>query len=115
MRILKHITLLIIASNLFSCASSTHVITNSTESTYPKNSINSVLIFATDVKDRSYTVIGEVIASVDAGRDAQKSVNRLKKEAAALGADAIINLRLEFVQGYWLLGIKSTGTAIKFN
>lgn len=60
-----------------------------------------------------FDVLGQVIASADAGKNAKISVDLLKKEAALLGADAIIDLRLEIGMGYWSNSIKATGTAIK--
>ena len=35
-------------------------------------------------------------------------------QAADLGADAIVNLRIEFSMGYASIAVKSTGTAVKY-
>lgn len=73
-----------------------------------------IKVYAVPRLDAEYLVLGEVIADADAGSDATIAVNFLKKQAAKLGADAIINLRLEIDSGYWLSAIKASGTAIKF-
>lgn len=80
--------------------------------------INPELVKVYAIKPKSltkYITLGEVIASADAGTNAEVSVNLLKAEAAKLGADAIIDLRLEIGMGYWTNAIKATGTAIKTN
>ena len=74
-----------------------------------------VKVFSMVPYNVEYYVIGQVVVDADAGTNAKTSVEKLKKQAAELGADAIINLRLEIDTGYWASGIKATGTAIKFN
>lgn len=72
-----------------------------------------VKVYSTAKIGQEYTVIGEVVADADAGEQAAISVDKLKVEAAKLGADAIINLRLEIDAGYFQSAIKATGTAVK--
>ena len=50
--------------------------------------------------------------NADAGSDAEKSVKELKKQAAQLGANAIVDLRLEIDYGYMEPAVKSTGMAV---
>ena len=71
-------------------------------------------IYCIDSISREYKIIGKVMAAADAGEDAKTSVDALKEQAAVLGADAIVNFRLEFTKGYWSAGIKSSGTAVKY-
>lgn len=71
-------------------------------------------VYAQSKIDREYSILGQVIASADAGEDAERPVEQLKDEAAELGADAIVDMRLEIEIGYWQNGIKATGTAVKF-
>ncbi|WMN07560.1 heavy metal-binding domain-containing protein [Marivirga arenosa] len=110
------IQLMLIVGVLFtSCSTVAHLQTDDLKQNYSVTNPDQIEIYSTDKVDENYSVIGEVVSSVDAGRDASISVKYLKKEAAKLGADAIINLRLEIGQGYWTNAIKATGTAVKFN
>jgi len=73
-----------------------------------------VAVYSTaNANGKKYQVIGQVIASADAGNDAATAVDKLKEEAAAFGADAIVQLRLEGALGYWNCGIRATATAVK--
>lgn len=73
-----------------------------------------VVVYSTaNANGKGYQVIGQVVASADAGDDAATAVDKLKEEAAALGADAIVQLRLEGALGYWTSGIRATATAVK--
>ena len=72
-----------------------------------------VKVFSTAKIGQEYSIIGEVVADADAGEQSAVSVDKLKIEAAKLGADAIINLRLEIDTGYLQNAIKATGTAVK--
>ncbi len=65
--------------------------------------------------EKSYTIIGQVVACADAGQNSKIAVNLLKEQASHLGADAIIDLRLAISMGYWSNGIKASGTAVKYN
>lgn len=71
-----------------------------------------VEVYSTDEIGKKYLVLGSVVASADAGTNAKISVDMLKEEAAKLGANAIINLRLAIDAGYMQNAIKSTGTAV---
>lgn len=81
---------------------------------YPPAYSENVEVYATDQFDKTYTVIGEVIVSAEDLSDASVPVKYLKKEAAKLGADGIINLRLEIGHAYFCNSIVATGTAVKF-
>ncbi|AWG21201.1 hypothetical protein FFWV33_06460 [Flavobacterium faecale] len=81
---------------------------------YPETNPADIVVYATQ-PDTKYTVIGQVVASADAGSDAKVPVALLKKQAAKLGADAIVDLTLEIGMGYWTNAIKATGTAVKTN
>lgn len=71
-------------------------------------------VYSSDKTGKKYRILGGVVSSADAGTNASTSVDLLKKEAAKLGADAIIDLRLSIDQGYWTNAITSTGTAVAF-
>ena len=96
------------------CSSVAHINTDD----YPDTSFepvpeSDVKVYSTSKIDADYVVIGEVVADADAGENAETAVGHLKKQAAQLGADAIINLRLEIDSGYWQSAIKAYGTAVK--
>lgn len=98
-----------------SCSTVAHLQTDDSQENYSATNPEQIELYSTDKVDKSYVVLGEVIASADAGRDSSIPVKYLKKEAAKLGADAIIELRLEIGYGYWTNAIKATGKAVKFN
>ena len=96
------------------CSSVAYIQTDDVPGEYAQNSNpDDIKVYSDDREAWEYDVIGQVIADADAGENAETAVNLLKKQAANLGADAIINLRLEIDTGYWQSAIKATGTAIK--
>ena len=99
---------------LVSCSNSGYLRTNDTNKVQSITNANQVEVYSVSSIGKDYEIIGEVFASADAGENAEKPVKILKEKAAAIGADAIINLRLEFHEGYWSTGIRSIGTAVKY-
>lgn len=97
-----------------SCYSVAHLPTNDSTERFEKTEYSEIKVYSVSDIDKEYIIIGQVVANADAGTDGNVPVNYLKKEAAKLGADAIINLRLEVDYGYWMNAIKATGTAVKF-
>lgn len=85
------------------------------EEVYSAVSPDQVAVYATANAPYDYTVIAELVTMADAGQDADVPVRILREEAANIGADAIVNLRLNFGSGFWLSGIKATATAVKYN
>ncbi|WP_020535302.1 hypothetical protein [Lewinella cohaerens] len=84
-------------------------------STYPAVSPEKVAVYATPKAPKSYEIIAELVAMCDAGQDAEVPIRILREEAAKIGADAIVNLRLNFGMGFWITGLKATATAVKYN
>ena len=72
-----------------------------------------VAVYSTEDAGKPYTAIGAVIVSADAANDAKPTVAKLKQEAAKLGADAIVNLKLRYSYGFWGLALEASGTAVK--
>ena len=99
----------------FANCSVTHLHSSDTEMYYPPVKAKVVEVYSTEQANKPYTVIGEVAASVDALGDGSASVKYLKKEAAELGADGIINLRLEIGSGILANAVTASGTAVKFD
>lgn len=97
-----------------SCWSTEHLKTDNVDQVYSQTNPDDIEVFSTDKIGKEYTIIGVVHASVDAGSVGSISVRYLRREASRIGADAIINLRLEIGYGFWRSGVKATGTAIKY-
>ena len=97
-----------------SCSHVAHVRTSDTTTVFQESNSDNVEVYSVANIGKQYLVVGEVMAAVDAGENSEKPVEKLKVEAAKLGADAIINFRLSFCEGYWSIGILATGTAVKF-
>jgi len=88
---------------------------DSGDASFDATNAKDIKVYSVSDIGQEYQVIGQVVASADAGSNSEKAVNHLKKIAAKLGADAVVDLRLEISQGYWQNAIKATGTAVKFN
>ncbi len=96
-----------------SCVSSAALKTNDHADNLPPGNPGLVEVFSTEKASKPYILLGEVIASADSAT-ADVPVNLLKKRAAELGADAIVNLRLQYMQGVWTVGLNATATAVKY-
>lgn len=112
--LLKALLFLTAFGGLSSCVSVAHLPTDDASKPQALQPSKGVKVYATDDIGREYVVVGEVIALVDAGQNSKRPVSFLKGQAQQLGADAIMNLRLEFGVGYWVVGIQATGTAVRF-
>jgi uncharacterized protein YbjQ (UPF0145 family) len=112
----RKIFVMIMSLMVFSCSSVAMLKTEDNAGlTVNKTNVSDVKVYSTSDIGKEYKVLGEVVASADAGTNSEKAVSLLKKQASSLGADAIINLRLEIDAGYWQNAIKATGTAVKYN
>ena len=98
----------------FASCSVEHLQTSNSGRYYTQTVAENIEVYSTEKANHSYTIIGEVVASVDAFGDGSASVKYLKKEAAELGADAIVNLRLEIGNGVLSNSVTASGTAVKF-
>ena len=112
----KVLILGLLAVLLVSCSTVANLKTDDyADMEFPATDWQDVKVFSMVPYNVEYYVIGQVVANADAGTNAKTTVDLLKKQAAKLGADAVINMRLEIDYGQWSSGIKATGTAIKFN
>ncbi|QGY42200.1 hypothetical protein GM418_00575 [Maribellus comscasis] len=109
----KTLVILIIGVMLASC-SATHILTNDNTQRYLPNETKNIEVFSTSKIDREYVIIGDVVSRVEDFNGANASVKYLKKEAAKIGADGIINLRLSIERGYIGNGVEAKGTAVKY-
>jgi hypothetical protein len=111
----KNIIIVILFVLLFAgCSSSYGLRTNNTTKEYQRTSSSKIEIYSTDVAKKDYDIIGPVLGSADVGNSSDKPVLLLKREAAKLGADAVINLKLEYTMGVWAGGVLAKGIAIKY-
>lgn len=104
----------IICLTFVSCSHITTLRTADNMTAYTESDPDKVEVFSTSKIGKQYIVIGEVLASADAGENSEKTVELLKDAASKLGADAVIDFRLSFCQGGWMLAITATGTAVKY-
>ncbi|WP_167618617.1 heavy metal-binding domain-containing protein [Maribellus sediminis] len=109
----KILSLMIVGVLSASC-SVNHLRSSDTQLYHPPVSSKKVEVYSTDQVTRPYTAIGEVVTSVDAWGTGRSSVKHLKKEAAELGADGIVNLRLEIGSGILANAVTASGTAVRF-
>lgn len=111
---------------VFLTGCTTTIRTDNTAQKYETTESKKIEVYSNDKIGREYEILGEVSNSSWAGdpqfkikpisdKNADATVNQLKKAAAKLGADAIINLRLGYQDAYEnFTTITSNGTAIKF-
>ncbi|WP_269226682.1 heavy metal-binding domain-containing protein [Flavobacterium eburneipallidum] len=105
---MKNILYLSILFAFASCSIKTHYVQTGGK-TYPKTEENSILIYSR-TPEKQYEVIGSV--AVFAASEKQ-SLKALKKKAAELGADAIIEINLDKISSVsQATGI--SGVAVKF-
>lgn len=116
---------IVISTLILSCYPKIFLKTDDTVQKYEETDSKKIDIYVTDKVDRSYVILGEVSCFIPAiGRIYSKNsslqrsdgvINIMKINASKLGADAIINVRLSYVEGFhdWNK-ITSTGTAIKY-
>ena len=105
---MKKIVNLLLILVFASCNIKTHYVQTGGK-TYPPTETTRILIYSR-APEKLFTVIGSV--AVFAGNE-QAALEALKKKAASLGADAVIDISLDKITSYnQATGIN--GTAIKF-
>jgi len=96
---------------LSSCATSARLATEDARANRGAADPAAVNVYAGREIGRKYQVIGTVIAAGD-GESGAKAMEELKKEAAFLGANAVVDLRLEIERGFWTAAVKASGLAV---
>jgi hypothetical protein len=109
----KILITLIIGAMLGSCSVS-HILTNDNTERYLPTEKENIEVFSTSKIEREYEIIGDLVSRIDDFGGAEASVKYLKKEAAKIGADGIINLRLTIEQGHIGNAVEAKGTAVKY-
>ena len=101
----------VLAFALTACASSARLATEDARSQRAQTDSATVNVYAGREIGRKYQVVGTVLAAAD-GESGERALAELRKEAAALGADAVVDLRLEIERGFWAAAVKATGLAV---
>lgn len=96
---------------LGACTTTARLPTEDARRASPRQDPGSVQVFAGREIGRKYHMVGTVIAAGD-GEDGHRALDGLRAEAAALGADAVVDLRLEIERGFWAAAVKATGLAV---
>jgi hypothetical protein len=108
------ISIAVLLMIIFASCSVSHILTDDANGPYYPTDKKTIEVFSTDKTDRNYVIIGEVFASAEEFNGAESSVKHLKREAAKMGADGIINLRLRVSEGTFGNAVQAKGTAIKY-
>jgi hypothetical protein len=72
-----------------------------------------VVVYPTADIGRPYEIVGLVIAASSTGDQPARTYALLQQEAASLGADAVVDARMEIDLGYWTYAAKISGIAVK--
>ena len=107
--------LVLILCTAASCSSTGYFHLTGDTSQYAKVKPSEVAVYVTEEAGSTYTPLGSVIVSADAINDANATVNLLRTEAARLGADAIVNMKLKIAYGVWGRSLEASGMAVKLN
>lgn len=100
---------------LQSCYNTYQLATDDYDALHPsKTKPENILVYSSEITDRPYAILGIVLGTCESNKKPAKAVDRAKEAAAALGADAIINLTLNNEMGQWAATVQAKGTAIKF-
>lgn len=62
---------------------------------------------------RPYDILGLVVACMDGFADPGKLYELVRREAATLGADAVVDTRMDVAIGSWTLGARLSGVAVR--
>ena len=72
-----------------------------------------VRVLAASDPGRPYEIVGLVVSQQDTS-DPRELVLEVRRLAAAMGADAVVDLRLTLGFGVWNIGHHVTGTAVRY-
>jgi len=79
----------------------------------PPRSPAHVRVLASSDPGRPYEVVGLVVSQQDTS-DPRELMLEVRRLAAAMGADAVVDLRLTLGFGVWNIGHHVTGTAVRY-
>ena len=106
MKKIFYLSILLVFAN---CSITTHYIQTGGK-TYPATIAENILIYSR-FPEKAYEVIGSIAVYADSGDE--QAVKELKRKAAKLGADAVIEINLDKISSpSQATGI--SGTAVKF-
>lgn len=114
MKIHKPLFILLAIAILQGCSTFAYLETDDVKTAGEVTNSEQIKVYVSDSSiEGEYDILGTVVVASDAGSNSSSVVTLLKKQAAQLGADSIIDLRIEYEYGYWSIALKATGTAIK--
>ena len=99
------------------CYSTNVLITNNSGIVYDSTIPDSIHVFLNDKIDSEFHVVAELAAMKDGGqRSADDLIQKLKNEAAKLGADALVNLKIGYRANsmFEAVSLLATATAVKY-
>ena len=79
----------------------------------PPREPTQVRVLAASEPGRPYEVVGLVVSQQDTS-DPREQLMEIRRLAAAMGADAVVDLRLALGFGVWSIGHHLTGTAVRY-
>jgi hypothetical protein len=79
----------------------------------PPRAPQQVRVLAASDPGRPFEVVGLVVSQQDTS-DPRELMMELRRLAAAMGADAVVDLRLSLGFGVWNVGHHVTGTAVRY-
>jgi uncharacterized protein YbjQ (UPF0145 family) len=98
----------------YSCRTGAHIVLDNSAEIFAPTEYQTIEVFCKESTLKKQIIIGEVVVNIDAASNSKLAIKYLKKEAAALGAHAITNLRLEYDYGIWTNAISASGTAVRY-
>ncbi|RZA00840.1 MAG: hypothetical protein EOP11_17915 [Proteobacteria bacterium] len=93
------------------CASSSRLATEDSRGNRNASDPARVQVFAGKDIGAKYQILGGVMAVAD-GQSGEKALAELRREASLLGANAVVDLRVEIERGFWDAAVKATGLAV---
>lgn len=105
MKKLKYIISLMLLLTVIGCTASTGYINENIDA-FPPTEIENIKVYSKKPTEKNYIEIGYVAAHITSGASGDALKLALKKEAAKMGADAII--------AFQLMGVTAEGIAVKF-
>ena len=79
----------------------------------PPREPTQVRVLAASDPGRPYEIVGLVVSQLDTS-DPREQMLEVRRLAAAMGADAVVDLRLTLGFGVWNIGHHVTGTAVRY-
>jgi hypothetical protein len=96
---------------LSGCSTSAYYFSDDAAAARAHTKDTDVAVYAGHNIGARYRILGSVVGAGDG--NGESAIDEIKKAAAHLGADAVVDLKIAIVQGFWAPGVKATGLAVK--